>query len=384
MITQKMPAEANILVSSEPQRKDTELQSSNQIIDDVFFKRLPPEAEKEKRTVNSYRIRSNDAVFDRPLLKQGDVTLMSKGNTSIIKGKPKAGKSTLICVLAAAYLGCDTFGLTTCKSGGKVLVIDTEQNDADCILFLKKAEKLAGLDGKSDSIVSLLVNEMQPMDIRTFVEDAIIEYAPDLLFIDGLLDLALNFNDVEDASVLVTFIRQLAIKYDNHICCALHEGKGSGELLGHLGATALRKAQAVYQLVKTGDSISVSPNAMRRKPFVEFSLMFDEKGMPIYGGELIQTTNEATRKINPAAVSSNIHEEVLQKVFELQSVQKRGELLANIPECFRSITGRGFGESLAKRFLTFYEHNDYLKIDSSKSFKSYECGKLVRNSVMGR
>jgi len=221
------------------------------------------------------------------------------------------------------------------------------------------------------------------MDIRTFVEDAIIEYKPDLLFIDGLLDLAQNFNDVEDANTLVSLIRQLAIKYDIHICCALHEGKGSGELLGHLGATALRKAQAVYQLVKTGDSISVSPNAMRRKPFVEFIIMFDEKGMPTYGGELIQLSKEATRKIDPATVPSNIHEEVLQGVFELQAVQKRGELLANIPERFCSITGRGFGESVAKKFLTFYENNGYLKVSYQKSFKVYECAKLVRNCVAG-
>jgi len=338
---------------------------------------------KEKKPVSFYRIRSTDAIFDRPLLKQGDVTLMSKGNTSIIKGKPKAGKSTLISVLTAAYLGCDTFGLTTCKSGGKVLIVDTEQNNADCILFLQKAEKLADLDGTTDAIISLLVNEMQPLDIRVFLEDAIIEYKPDLLFVDGILDLAINFNDVEDANTLVTFIRQLAIKYDIHVCCALHEGKGSGELLGHLGATALRKAQACYQLVKTGDSISVSPNAMRRKPFIEFSLMFDENGMPVYGGELIPTSKEVTRKIDPATVPSNIHEEVLQKVFELQKVQKRGELLANIPERFCSITGRGFGESIAKKFLTFYENNKYLEVGLNKSFKTYECGKLVRNSVLG-
>lgn len=347
-----------------------------------FFKIQPLNAE-EKKTVSSYRIRSTDLILDRPLLKQGDVTLMSKGNISIIKGKPKAGKSTLISVLTAAYLGCDTFGLTSCQSGGKVVVVDTEQNDADCILFLQKSEKLAEIDGTSDAIVSLLVNEMQPMDIRTFVEDAIIEYKPNLLFIDGLLDLAQNFNDVEDANALVSLIRQLAIKNDIHICCALHEGKGSNELLGHLGATALRKAQAVYQLVKTGDSISVSPNAMRRKPFVEFSLIFDEKGMPVYGGELTQTSKETTRKIDPTTIPSNIHEEVLQKVFELQPTQKRGELLANIPERFCSITGRGFGESMAKKFLTFYENNDYLEVSYNKAFKVYKCGKLVRNSVVG-
>ena len=340
------------------------------------------EAVPEMKPVSSYRVRSTDAIFDRPLVKQGDVTLMSKGNTSIIKGKPKAGKSTFISTLIASFLGCDTFGLTSCKSGGKVLVIDTEQSDADCILFLQKAERLAGLDGSTDTIVSLLVNEMGALDIRIFMEKAILEYKPDLLFIDGLLDLAINFNDVEDANVLVTSIRQLAIKHDIHICCALHEGKGNGELLGHLGAVALRKAQAVYQLVKTDDCITVSPNAMRRKPFVEFSLFFDEHGLPCYGGEVVAQSKEVNQKIEPRKIDSHTHELVIQRIFEKQAVQKRGELLANIPDVFESITGRGFGETVAKRFLTFYENTDsYLTVGNNKSQKIYSCGKLVLNMV---
>lgn len=315
---------------------------------------------KPIKSVESYRIRSSDIVFDQPLLKQGAVTLMSRKNMSVVKAKPKAGKTFYTSILAASFLGNTQFGISNTMVNGIVLIIDTEQADEDTIHCLKRTEKLAELESTNNNIIVLLINEMDAIEMQKFIQMAIEFYKPDLVIIDGLADLCTNFNDLEQSTLLVTYIRQLATKHNCHILTVLHEGKGSGELLGHLGAVALRKSQAVYQLIKEGDIVTVSPNAMRRKPFFEFSFMIDEHGMPVYCGEVVKVVKLGNKKPKATEIPISTHEQIISKVFANKPQIKYSEFVSLLKLEFEK-TGNVVGDNRAKDFITYYQSEELIK-----------------------
>jgi hypothetical protein len=349
------------------------------------FFTVPPLAEdepiKEKKPVSAYRVKLADVVLEYPILKQGDSLLCSRQNISVIKAPAKSAKTFLTSILMSSFLGNTSFELSTPVENGIILCIDTEQSNSTVLKCLKRVHTISGKCDESENLIFLSVNEMGAAELVEFLQDAIDFYKPDLVVLDGTIDLVSNFNDIEESTNVVTLIRQLAIKYNCHILNVLHEGKTNNELRGHLGAFIKNKCETVFQLKKVGDVVTVSPDATRHKPFTEWSFLIDERGLPVYNGEVIPVPKETKTKLDPIKVDSHTHEMILKKVFEIAPEQRYKELYENIQERYAKITNKTMGVSKAKEFLTFYKNNEYLIVVQKGNNVIYKCARLVMDSV---
>jgi len=344
--------------------------------------KLIPLAIKEKKHISFYRVRLNDKILEYPLLKQGDAILCSRQNISVIKAPAKSAKTFLTSIFMSSFLGNTAFELSTPVINGTILCIDTEQANSTVLKCLKRVHTISEIDEESDNLVFLSVNEMGTSELIDSVREAIEFYKPDLVILDGTVDLVTNFNDIEESSNVVTMIRQLAIKHNLHILNVLHEGKSNNQIRGHLGSFIKNKCETVFQIVKDGDLVKVSADATRHKPFLDWSFIINEDGMPVYNGEVIVQPKEGRPKLDPINIDSHTHELLLKSIFEISKTQRYAELCGNIQERWANMTKKTMGTNKAKEFLTYYKNNGYLIIEPLGSNDTYKCGKLVLDSAV--
>lgn len=168
------------------------------------------------------------------------------GGLSLLTGKPKVGKSTLIRPLAVAISrGESMLGRSTTK--GRVLYLCLEEKRSQ----VRKHFQSIGANG--DSI--LLHSGSSPQSVSEAISTlraAIEEYQPSIVFIDPLSRMlpASDFNDYRLTNQLALFV-DLARETGVHICCVHHDGKGGREDSDAiLGTTALFGAVDCHLQVK--------------------------------------------------------------------------------------------------------------------------------------
>jgi hypothetical protein len=347
------------------------------------FFNVPPlqdEPAKEKKPVSFYRVRLSDKILEFPLLKQGDATLCSRQNISVIKAPAKSAKTFLTSILMSSFLGNKSFDLSTPVMNGTILCIDTEQANSTVLKCLKRVHTISDIDQEDDRLVFLSVNEMSTSELIDLLRDAIEFYKPDLVILDGTVDLVTNFNDILESSTVVTIIRQLAIKHNLHIVNVLHEGKGNGEIRGHLGSFIKNKCETVFQIKKDGDLVSVSADATRHKPFLDWSFLINEDGLPVYNGEVIPGPKERKATKTPQSILTSTHEQILVQVFDIAAEQTYKQLRENIQERFATVVGTSLGITLGEQFVAFYKNNGFVIAVPKGRNDVYKIGNLVINS----
>ena len=338
------------------------------------------EMKEEKKPVSFYRVHLNDKVIDYPILKQGDALICSRQNISVIKAPAKSAKTFFTSILMSSFLGNTGYELSTPVKNGKVLCIDTEQSNSTVLKCLKRVHTISDMDEENDNLVFLSVNEMGAAELIEVLREAVELYKPDLVIIDGTVDMVADFNSIEESTLVVTFVRQLAIKYNCHIVNVLHEGKGNKELRGHLGAFMKNKCECVFQLTKEGDLVTITPDSTRHQPFTDWSFLINEDGLPEYNGSVIPVPKGSKATKQPQTVPSHTHEQILNKVFEIAPEQKYKELRDNIRERFGTITGTTLGVSMGEAFISFYKNNGYVITEPKGKQDIYKIGNLVINS----
>ncbi|MEG1684564.1 MAG: AAA family ATPase [Bacteroides sp.] len=216
---------------------------------------------------------------ESPLLRQGDIPIMSKGSLSLISGKPKSRKTFFVASVAAAMIGeSPQLGM---ESVGvhKILWIDTEQSVSCFEKGIKRSLRMAGIsDAKNDSLlIPLSFASISTEDRTAKLEEAIVAYKPELVIIDGIRDLLYDFNDIKETAKLKDLIIGLYQTYNLHICCVIHQNKADKNARGHLGGEFTNKAETVFLLESIDDKTIVTPGQCRNKPFNEFAFVINEK-----------------------------------------------------------------------------------------------------------
>ena len=211
-----------------------------------------------------------------PVLKQGDRVIFSRGDISVIGGKAKSGKTFLIVLLAADFL---KFSDT-----GKLLIVDTEMGMARAYKTTRRIHNMMGMDmhRNNERLTTLSLREYAAADRVAVFKEAIEAIRPELIFLDGVRDFVSDFNKVDEATETVGMLMRLSVEYDCHICCVLHENKGSGQLRGHLGSEIINKSESVLSVTNNGGSSTVEPVHTRDMPFEAFSFRINVDGLPEY------------------------------------------------------------------------------------------------------
>ena len=227
---------------------------------------------------------STDIPSPPPVLFQGDKTMISKGDFSVVVGAAKSRKTFCVSAMVGAYLCADEYmNMSSPADAGNVLWIDTEQSIYHAAKVARRVCRIAGLptDQKTERFRMLCFREYTPDKRRELTDKAIRLYRPALVVVDGAADLILDVNDSSESSKLATMFMDITKELDNHIITVLHTNPGGDKPRGHLGTSLLNKAQALFLVRADGDISTVSVERCRDIAVDDFAFAVDKEGLPV-------------------------------------------------------------------------------------------------------
>lgn len=279
------------------------------------------EKEKSKKTVptkesvernerleelNQLRITTKTVLPpEKATISLDGVPFFELGDIGAVKAKQKAGKTTMLKALVAAWMNGENFRLKSEIDAAKVLLLDTEQKADDVKKIIDDVKQMSGVDDAYiDSHLKLFC--MRKLSCKTLMEDTkllVYTYHPQVVIIDGLVDFIESFNDETLSHQL---INELIILSDNCNCAiitVLHENKGGDDhnMRGHLGTMLAQKASTVLQCSKdSNDIITVSCSDSRHVAMPTWKIKYDEFGHIVSadGPQVTPAQEEAARRVN--------------------------------------------------------------------------------------
>lgn len=272
-----------------------------------------------------------------PLISIGETPTCSPGNLSTIKAPSKAGKTFLSAIIAAAWLrGEPICGVTAQPLPDRklVFIIDTEQSKSHVHRFVKRVHSLIGLPDNERNHPYLKVcylKEIGTLERKSLLEQ--IAELPDvgLIIVDGIIDLVMDFNNLEESTILRDDLLQLVGANDLHIICIIHQNKMNAHSRGHVGSILEQKSESVFQLSKDGEVFTVQPAYTRNQPFDEMRFRIDPfSGLP----ELYQVDSKKEKAEHKALSNYKIfhqilfdreisHSDLVTEIMERAGVQNR-------------------------------------------------------------
>lgn len=227
---------------------------------------------------------SIDIPSPPPVLFQGDKTMISKGDFSVVVGAAKSRKTFCVSAMVGAYLCTDEYmNMSSPNDAGSVLWIDTEQSIYHAARVARRVCRIAGLpiNQKTERFRMLCFREYTPDKRRELTDKAIRLYRPALVVVDGAADLILDVNDSSESAKLATMFMDITKELDNHIITVLHTNPGGDKPRGHLGTNFLNKAQALFIVRADGDISTVSVERCRDIAVDDFAFAVNKEGLPV-------------------------------------------------------------------------------------------------------
>jgi len=222
------------------------------------------------------------------------------GDIQAIKAKSKSGKTYAASIIAAVILGVDFGALKAGVEGARVLFFDTEQNKLNTAKVMRRIHSLLGWDD-TENTDRLHVYSLRRMDLAMrceYIAAKVQAYKPTAIIIDGIADLMINFNDVEESSQLIDWLMKLSADNNCAVITVLHENKSKDDngMKGHLGTLLLQKSSDVFQCSKANGVFTVAETDSRNLPIEEFSFFIDGHGIPHPTQSMASLKVDATRE----------------------------------------------------------------------------------------
>lgn len=240
-----------------------------------------------RNTENKYRfdVYADEDIPDTVVaLQQGDTPIFSIGDISTITGLPKSRKTFLITSLAVAFLKDGGFmSMNSELSKKRLLIIDTEQSRVFVQMLIRRIYRLMGWDFKSqnkDTLRVLSLRELSPEERFKILSEAITDFRPQLVFVDGSADFVENTNDEKESTDMVQKLMKLSSQERCHICSVVHTNPNSEKTRGHFGSELQRKSETVLLVYRADETTTIKPQFCRSIDFVPFSFRVNEKGLP--------------------------------------------------------------------------------------------------------
>lgn len=208
-----------------------------------------------------------------------------------LTGKPGHGKTMTFTQLMVAIMRGDFYNLHSllrerCLREGrepKVLYVDTEMEKGNTQLVMMRVYQEMGWE--KGSVHSqfrilwlrevLLAEDRWRMTLR-----AIYEMRPDVVFLDGLIDVIGDFNDNRACQLLIYQCMAVASHYHISLWCLLHENPGSDKMVGHAGSFLERKATDILRTKKDKSgaraTFSVSQAKNRARDFEDWMFHIED------------------------------------------------------------------------------------------------------------
>lgn len=292
----------------------------------------------QKRKYNPTREPQPEQV----LLKVGGKKVGSLQNIVTISGKQKQGKSRYVgAAIASALTGNEIFEirLRLPHDRKKIALFDTEQGEFDFYRNISQIKDMAAIGELPGSFEAFNTREDEPINQLKMI-DAYFELNPDcaVMFIDGLLDLLIDFNDARESKNLINFLKRITKTRNCLIIGVIHRGKGADTTLGHLGSMADRLAQSVLKIekIKERNTYCLSAEYLRSdEDFTPIEIYWGAGGwQQTFHIENKEPAKIKAIKARPDDWPDEDHILQLPSVFSVSPVQPYETLIQNIKEVY--------------------------------------------------
>lgn len=188
------------------------------------------------------------------------------GNLCSISAETGNGKTWLTTILCAASITDNEDGVCgikrtkqlygkdgVTKIEPRALYIDTEMEESDTALVQRRIHMLNGWDTRKNRYDRLRILNVRGLDMehrRKILIAAIKVWHPTAIFIDGIRDLLLDFNDIRESVKLITFLTNRAIDGDCVIWSVLHFNPGTEKQRGNLGTESANKVSNAFKVAR--------------------------------------------------------------------------------------------------------------------------------------
>lgn len=213
------------------------------------------------------------------------VDMLAASDLCVVCGAPKQGKTQFLVTIASVLLSGRSFGSMSSRSTAtKFLWIDTEQSkyyiqqNMRRLLSLCKQAPNANLCEMGLPVYSLR-SIVSPEKRLEKINEAIALHEPDVLFIDQVRDLMLNFNDEAESLRVASWLLQvLDSRPYLTIVTVLHTNWGTDKLRGHLGSELHTKISEKFYCKKENGVFCVTHEGRGKELQNAFTFKIDEAG----------------------------------------------------------------------------------------------------------
>lgn len=292
------------------------------------------------------------------LLAYKGVGLFPRGELIAVTGKAKSGKSYMLALLTSEILrgehekGHSGGEFETQGKGLRVLLADTEMSAHNLVGRARRVLSLAGFKGDRShpNYVVLNLRELNPSDRFEKIEQALKDLSPDLLIVDGVVDLVGDFNDTKESKACINTLLRLSSQYECSIVSVLHENKGSQDtnMRGHLGTELTNKCSEVYAVKRDTSTkqYKVEQTLCRNKPVEGWAFSIDDEGVPCF--EIPEIP------LSKSEVSDQAELNVLREAFKTGTPPTYTDLISiygNLKLCGRSTAARHLSKWITRGVL---------------------------------
>ena len=289
-------------------------------------------------------------MFDKPCFARGELVG--------ITGRAKSGKTFFTSILMALGVCGEVLGIKRIESKPlRVLWMDTEQSEEStqeilCDRIMKlwqrnmpECESIENFPSEMFDIFNVRAEAWQ--DRLPLLEEAIAEYKPDLVILDGIRDLVNDINDGILSQQVIERLINLASETDCCIACILHQNKASEDknLRGWIGTELTYKSFEVYECSKDTDRIFSVKQTMTRKYDIDNALQFvvDTEGLPteVYNQAMVHAVVRSNAKAvstTQEVVANYDTEEVFTSVMQEGEKLRAYELQKRVMDRYKYIT----------------------------------------------
>ena len=243
----------------------------------------PSKRERNSTDWKKFEIRITDNIPPPvAVLRYNGEVVCSQGNISTVVGAPKSRKTFLCAAMAAGYISEKGFLGFDAPTNGRLLYCDTEQSESHVYRVLKRIYRCANLstDTANPTLKMLVLRELDPAERFETIQQAIIDFNPTMVIIDGVADLQRNTNDLEESEQIVSELMRISSQRKCHIIGILHTNPNSDKARGHSGSVLQRRSESVFLTKLSDDRTTVTPQYCRNPPFAEFAFMVNADGLP--------------------------------------------------------------------------------------------------------
>ena len=196
---------------------------------------------------------TQDIIAPTWLLRYQGVGFSPLGDIQVVRGMEGNGKSMLLTILMAAVLSGSCGGLTCDIPNARVLYVDTEQNMASTLFVQRRVHHLCGWRGKEANarFRVMMLREVEDLqDRNSYLWQAIEDFKPTVVFIDGVADLVSDINKFDECMMMVRKLMAEASRRFMSIWSVLHVNYGTQKMRGHLGTEIAHKVSDVLSCQK--------------------------------------------------------------------------------------------------------------------------------------